>query len=157
MSRAWLKWDRINAKAVMQKVEFTPEKLNEQWSFGVSYTAEGGWGHDLRCKLNNTRLFSLLWSFEGFGLQKKQSGGDSWGDPPVPIPNTVVKPLNVESTWLEAAWEDRKLPVWTKTPYHSVWCFCFILIYFYPTKAFSYLLAVSCSSGPFHTRQFSGR
>ena len=27
--------------------------------------------------------------------------------PPVPIPNTVVKPLYVESTWLEAAWEDR--------------------------------------------------
>ena len=29
------------------------------------------------------------------------------GDPPVPVPNTVVKPPYVESTWLEAAWEDR--------------------------------------------------
>ena len=32
-------------------------------------------------------------------------------DPPVPIPNTVVKHLNVESTWVETPWEDRKLPV----------------------------------------------
>ena len=29
--------------------------------------------------------------------------------PPVPIPNTVVKLTNAESTWLEAAREDRKL------------------------------------------------
>ena len=32
-------------------------------------------------------------------------------DPPVPIPNTVVKHIYAESTWLETAWEDRKLPV----------------------------------------------
>ena len=43
--------------------------------------------------------------------RKRQSGGNGWGDPPVPIPNTAVKPPYVESTWLEAAWEDRKLPV----------------------------------------------
>ena len=35
------------------------------------------------------------------------SGVDSYGDPPVPIPNTAVKPVNAESTWLETAWEDR--------------------------------------------------
>ena len=34
-------------------------------------------------------------------------------DPPVPIPNTVVKHIYAESTWLETAWEDRKLPVKT--------------------------------------------
>ena len=28
-----------------------------------------------------------------------------------PIPNTVVKHINAESTWLETAWKDRKLPV----------------------------------------------
>lgn len=27
---------------------------------------------------------------------------------PVPMPNTVVKPANAESTWMEASWEDRK-------------------------------------------------
>ena len=32
-------------------------------------------------------------------------------DPPVPIPNTVVKHSYVESTWLETTWEDRKLLV----------------------------------------------
>ena len=31
--------------------------------------------------------------------------------PPVPIPNTVVKHINVESTCLETSWEDRKSPV----------------------------------------------
>ena len=31
--------------------------------------------------------------------------------PPVPIPNTVVKHVKAESTWLETAREDRKLPV----------------------------------------------
>ena len=32
-------------------------------------------------------------------------------DPPVPIPNTVVKHSEAESTWVETPWEDRKLPV----------------------------------------------
>ena len=35
--------------------------------------------------------------------------GDSYEAPPVPISNTVVKLINAESTWLETAWEDRKL------------------------------------------------
>ena len=39
------------------------------------------------------------------------SGDDGCGVPPVPIPNTAVKPTYAESTWLEAAWEDRELPV----------------------------------------------
>ena len=29
---------------------------------------------------------------------------------PVPIPNTVVKLINVENTWLATAWEDRTMP-----------------------------------------------
>ena len=41
--------------------------------------------------------------------------------PPVPIPNTVVKRVNVESTWLETAREDRKLPV--KRPPFTGWSF----------------------------------
>ena len=39
------------------------------------------------------------------------SGDVGYVVPPVPIPNTVVKHINAESTWLETAWEDRKLPV----------------------------------------------
>ena len=41
----------------------------------------------------------------------KISGDDAWMDPPVPIPNTVVKHSEAESTCLETDWEDRKLPV----------------------------------------------
>ncbi len=29
---------------------------------------------------------------------------------PVPIPNTEVKLISVENTWLETAWEDRAAP-----------------------------------------------
>ena len=38
---------------------------------------------------------------------RTKSSGDSYGVPPVPIPNTVVKPIYAESTWLEATWEDK--------------------------------------------------
>ena len=31
--------------------------------------------------------------------KKKLSGGDSGGDPPVPIPNTEVKPVSADGTW----------------------------------------------------------
>ena len=37
-------------------------------------------------------------------------------DPPVPIPNTVVKHSEAESTCLETGWEDRKLPVKRRHP-----------------------------------------
>ena len=42
---------------------------------------------------------------------KRISGDDSYVVPPVPIPNTVVKHTEAESTCLETDWEDRKLPV----------------------------------------------
>ena len=31
--------------------------------------------------------------------------------PPVPIPNTVVKLIRAENTWLEAARENRSVPI----------------------------------------------
>ena len=39
------------------------------------------------------------------------TGDDSKRDPPVPIPNTEVKPLSAECTWLETARENRTSPV----------------------------------------------
>ena len=58
--------------------------------------------------LKQSNLLSV-WSFEGAcnANSVRQSGDDSCGVPPVPIPNTAVKPTYAESTWLEAAWEDR--------------------------------------------------
>jgi hypothetical protein len=50
---------------------------------------------------------------ENFGLCHKTgkiSGGDSEGDPPVPIPNTAVKPFSADDTWGETPWESRSLP-----------------------------------------------
>ncbi|MDF3005906.1 MAG: hypothetical protein K0S22_2378, partial [Oscillospiraceae bacterium] len=31
-------------------------------------------------------------------------------DPPVPIPNTVVKLISAEDTWMETSWENRSMP-----------------------------------------------
>ena len=44
------------------------------------------------------------------GRIRKDSGGNGEGEPPVPIPNTEVKPLSAEGTWLETARESRSLP-----------------------------------------------
>ena len=38
------------------------------------------------------------------------SGGNSLRDPPVPIPNTEVKPQHADSTWLAMAREGRSPP-----------------------------------------------
>ena len=38
------------------------------------------------------------------------SGDYGERDPPVPIPNTEVKPFSADGTWLETTWESRTLP-----------------------------------------------
>ena len=37
-------------------------------------------------------------------------GDDSEREPPVPIPNTEVKPFSANSTWLDTTWEGRTSP-----------------------------------------------
>ena len=47
------------------------------------------------------------------GVPRKRhtiSGGYGWRVPPVPIPNTEVKPPHADGTWLETARESRSLP-----------------------------------------------
>ena len=48
------------------------------------------------------------------GAKKEYSlstvGVDDAGGPPVPIPNTEVKPCSAEDSWLETARENRKMP-----------------------------------------------
>ena len=43
-------------------------------------------------------------------------GDHSEGDPPVPIPNTAVKPLSPDGTARASVWESRKLPGYVKSP-----------------------------------------
>ena len=47
-------------------------------------------------------------------------GGNDEGVPPVPIPNTAVKPFSAESTWLDTARENRTLPISIK-PFTYRW------------------------------------
>ena len=61
------------------------------------------------------------------GAETKQfniSGGNDEGVPPVPIPNTEVKPFSAESTWLDTAREDRSLPesIWKKSQDFFFFC-----------------------------------
>ena len=55
---------------------------------------------------------NFLCSFEGAeALRQDNISGDySLRDPPVPIPNTEVKPQHADSTWLETAREGRSSP-----------------------------------------------
>ena len=53
------------------------------------------------------QIYILLCGFQSTNSDRFSS--DGYEDPPVPISNTVVKLINAESTWLETAWEDRKL------------------------------------------------
>ena len=68
------------------------------------------------------------------GFQSTNSdrfSGDSYEGPPVPISNTVVKLVNAESTWLETAWEDRKLLIKKikKTPKGVFFIFLFNILF----------------------------
>ncbi len=61
---------------------------------------------------NSMKLCSILRIPEGI----QETGADDDEDPPVPIPNTEVKLMSVENTWLETAWEDRTVPVRKRNP-----------------------------------------
>ena len=50
----------------------------------------------------------ILFFYVVFREYPDKFSDDGYEEPPVPIPNTVVKLVNAESTWLETAWEDRK-------------------------------------------------
>ena len=44
-------------------------------------------------------------------ILKKESSDEGERDTPVPIPNTEVKPLSADGTWLETTWESKTLLV----------------------------------------------
>ena len=48
--------------------------------------------------------------FSGYAKPYKISGDYGERDPPVPMPNTEVKPFSADGTWLETIWESRTLP-----------------------------------------------
>ena len=60
---------------------------------------------------NPVRVTSSYLSPQGFGYSGGVYGAEV---PPVPIPNTAVKLISADNTWLEAAREDKATP--TQTP-----------------------------------------
>ena len=67
----------------------------------------------------NGKHFLIFVQFSGF--QKPwRVGADGGEGPPVPIPNTAVKLISADNTWLEAAREDRQAPTQEKgRAYHG--------------------------------------
>ena len=79
-------------------------------------------GRGLFLREIQTEIIYLLFSFQGIPEIAGVNGNEV---PPVPIPNTEVKLIRVENTWLETTREDRSMPA----PKPRVFCsgFCFIL------------------------------
>src|SRR6202140_921154 len=62
-------------------------------------------------------LFCGKWPVKYFDSELKKVLGDlSEGDPPVPIPNTEVKPFSPDCTARASVWESRKLPGLSEAP-----------------------------------------
>jgi hypothetical protein len=55
------------------------------------------------------KFLFFLFSFEG-AEPYKIPGGYGEGEPPVPIPNTAVKPLRADGTCRATGWESKSLP-----------------------------------------------
>src|SRR5690606_28995467 len=66
----------------------------------------------------HSRALDPVANFEGAThiLNHNPSGGDSGGDPPVPIPNTEVKPSSADGTGGGSPRESRSLPGGQKRP-----------------------------------------
>ncbi len=60
--------------------------------------------------LKNSPMVVLTMECSGLPSTIDLSGGDSDREPPVPIPNTEVKPVSADGTWGATPWESRSLP-----------------------------------------------
>ena len=61
---------------------------------------------------------------------RRLSGGNGEGVPPVPIPNTEVKPFSADGTWLVTARESRSPPVSTMSRSNQG-CYDFLIYKFF--------------------------
>ena len=79
-----------------------------------------GRGLDLLLPRSSNYSFSLrLIQFSGF---YPKVGVDYDEDPPVPIPNTVVKLIRAENTWRAASRENRSMPA-QRSSFTELRCF----------------------------------
>ena len=79
-------------------------------------------------------------------LERATVGVDDAGGPPVPIPNTEVKPCSAEDTWLVTAWENRKVPTQRELPPNRVVVFFYTDFLRRRTPEDVYRLRVFCLS-----------
>ena len=70
----------------------------------------------------------MLFNFEGTAKAELSAtcGDNSEEDPPVPIPNTVVKLLSADDTWGVTLWEIRTSPLFS---FFVTTCVLFFLLY----------------------------
>ena len=70
-----------------------------------------GLDHKLCVERKRRSIQKALFNFEVASSNLQITGIDSDEVTPVPIPNTEVKLISVDNTWLATAWEDRAMPV----------------------------------------------
>ena len=58
--------------------------------------------------------------YNNLAVKRRRVGVDDAGGPPVPIPNTEVKPCGAEDSWLATACENREMPTPIKCPPNRV-------------------------------------
>ena len=90
----------------------------EYWKTGQGQTEIAG--REALCGFEGARKGAREAEAPGRGRKRRSgarakgkqtiSGGNGKRVPPVPIPNTAVKPLSAEGTWLDTAREIRSLP-----------------------------------------------
>ena len=89
--------------------------IGRRWKSGNGWSLTALIGRGLDSKLRRTKKDwkTLESTCAVVRMRKKKdtiSGGNSEGVPPVPIPNTEVKPFSAESTWLVTARKHRSPP-----------------------------------------------
>ena len=101
---------------------------------------------------SNARWEVWMCGFQGTKRTRENSGDNGERVPPVPIPNTEVKPFSADGTWLETARESRSLPDSKKKTPNKCWVFSF-----YPRKQLNIPRAASAKCSMYLARWTHGR
>ena len=89
-------------------------------NFGVTRGITEQWAKNLKKVLTSKKEYDNIIKLSDEG---RRVGVDDDEGPPVPIPNTEVKLIGADDTWLATAWKNREMPTQGKPSVWMVFCF----------------------------------